>query len=114
MMYENCPDRVVAAENVIRSVGVVNPELSSDCTLTVSVGDVPDKVNTCSEADSRCEAEIAPSVLLPVVLLDDVTVRFASSSPRTSLWPSARVAGTAEKLYRAASPTTPPTGIIDA
>ena len=98
MMYANCPDLVDAVENVIRSVGDENPELSSDCTFTANVGDVPDNVNTCSEADSRCDADNAPSELLPVVLLDDVTVRFASSRPRTNLCPSARVAGTAVKL----------------
>ena len=36
-MYENCPDLVVAAANVMRSVGVVNPLLSSLCTFTVTV-----------------------------------------------------------------------------
>src|SRR5690554_4312780 len=56
-----CPTGSSAAANVYRVVGSLNASESSDSTVTVRLGVVPDTDRTCRLAYNRCPAATAPS-----------------------------------------------------
>src|SRR5690554_2403774 len=80
-----CPTGSSAAANVNRVVGSLNASESSDSTVTVRLGVVPDTDRTCKLAYSRSPAETAPNCrAVPEPVVVRATPDGWANRPRTS------------------------------